>query len=112
MLTCPHCGEASISALRVLTPSFGSVVTCPACETPLRNTSRRSTNYSVAIVVPFILLSGLIDKWPVVTVVLLTALAVLACYLYVRFIRLEPIAVELDPNKWTVRRALRRSVSR
>jgi uncharacterized paraquat-inducible protein A len=112
MLTCPRCGEASISALRVLKPSFGSVVTCPACETPLRNTSRRSTNHSLAIVLSFIFLQGFIDKWPVVTVALLTALALLACYVYVRFARLEPIAVELDPNKWTARRASRRSGGR
>jgi uncharacterized membrane protein YobD (UPF0266 family) len=92
----------------VLKPSFGSVVKCPACETRLRNTSQRSTNYSVAIVLSFITLSGLINRWPVVTVMLLTALAVLACYVFVRFVRLEPIAVDLDPNKWMARRASRR----
>jgi uncharacterized protein YbaR (Trm112 family) len=107
MLTCPSCGAASISNLRALTPSFGSVVTCPVCKTPLRNTNRRSTNYSVATVLSFIPLSRISDGQPVMTVVSLTALAVLACYLYGRFIRLEPIIVELDPNKWTARRAFR-----
>jgi uncharacterized protein YbaR (Trm112 family) len=112
MLTCPRCGEASISRLRVLMPSFGSVVTCPACKTSLRNTSRRSVNYSVAVVLSFVPLSRMTDQWWVATVVLLTVLSALSCYLYVRFLRLEPITVELDPEKWTQRRALRSTVRR
>jgi hypothetical protein len=110
MLTCPRCDEASTSRLRVLMPSFGSVVTCPTCKTPLRNTSRRSINYSVAVILSFIPMSRIADEGLIATVVLLSALSALACYLYVRFIRLEPIIVELDPKKWTERRTAHPSV--
>lgn len=105
-MRCSGCGATSISALRVLMPSFGSVVTCPTCMTPLRNTSRLSVKCSAAMVLALVPVARLTDDAPILMTMLFAAFVAIGCYVYLRFARLEPITVELDPQSWTVRKAL------